>query len=263
MSLSTVLEPPRPEVLLFLREIKEHPEDDTPRLILADWLQDRGEARGEFVHLQVVRARLDRGDPQALALERREKALLGRHLFAWLDCLVDHVVAWQFARGLVRLEARAEKFLSDAVEALAGTELCAWVDVLRLRDLQARHLSRLAESAHLGGLTGLDLSETGLKGPDLVKLLRSPRLAGLSSLHLAGNRLGPDAAAALANCPYLGRLRTLDLTDNRIGAGTLALAESPHLTSLSTLHLAGNRVDLDGLTALRQRFGDGARVTRP
>lgn len=33
----------RPEVLAFLQDIKEHPEDDTPRLILADWLQDYGD----------------------------------------------------------------------------------------------------------------------------------------------------------------------------------------------------------------------------
>ncbi len=42
----------------------------------------------------------------------------------------------RFRADLVRLEALADKFLTDEVEALAGTELCAWVDDLRLRDLQ-------------------------------------------------------------------------------------------------------------------------------
>jgi uncharacterized protein (TIGR02996 family) len=35
--------PPRPEVLAFLEDIKEHPDDDTPRLVLADWLEDHGD----------------------------------------------------------------------------------------------------------------------------------------------------------------------------------------------------------------------------
>lgn len=38
----------RPEVLAFL-DAREHPEDDTPRLVLADWLDEQGgSARAEF-----------------------------------------------------------------------------------------------------------------------------------------------------------------------------------------------------------------------
>src|SRR5262249_8163694 len=41
------------EVRMFFRDIKEHPDDDTPRLIFADWLQEHGDAaaaaRGEFL----------------------------------------------------------------------------------------------------------------------------------------------------------------------------------------------------------------------
>ena len=37
----------------FLRDICEHPEDDTPRLIFADWLEDHGEPeRAEFIRVQ-------------------------------------------------------------------------------------------------------------------------------------------------------------------------------------------------------------------
>ena len=41
----------------FLADIIEHPEDDTPRLVFADWLEDRGDAPGrdlaEFIRLQI------------------------------------------------------------------------------------------------------------------------------------------------------------------------------------------------------------------
>ena len=52
----------------FLADICEHPEDDTPRLVFADWLDDHGDqARAEFIRLQVELARLDEwSDTRAL-----------------------------------------------------------------------------------------------------------------------------------------------------------------------------------------------------
>src|SRR5262245_16952100 len=37
----------------LVQAIREQPEDDALRLIYADWLQDRGDPRGEFIHAQV------------------------------------------------------------------------------------------------------------------------------------------------------------------------------------------------------------------
>jgi uncharacterized protein (TIGR02996 family) len=48
----------------FLQAIKEQPEDDTPRLVLADWLTERGDPRGDFLRLDVLRCQLPRGDPR-------------------------------------------------------------------------------------------------------------------------------------------------------------------------------------------------------
>src|SRR5919204_1426609 len=162
----------RPEVLVFLKEVRENPEDDTPRLVLADWLQDRGDPRGEFVHLRVVGARLAEDDPHRASLGRREHQLLGRHLFDWLGPFVDHVKGrgWEFERGLVQLEARAEKFLTREVARLAGTETGAWVDGLRLEEITPRLVARLARFPLLDLLTTLDLSGNGLRGPALTSL---------------------------------------------------------------------------------------------
>ena len=43
---------PRPEVLAFLQDIKQNPDDNTPRLIFADWLEENGDPRREFVRVQ-------------------------------------------------------------------------------------------------------------------------------------------------------------------------------------------------------------------
>jgi len=33
----------------FLRAIRESPHDEAPRLIFSDWLEERGDLRGEFL----------------------------------------------------------------------------------------------------------------------------------------------------------------------------------------------------------------------
>ena len=36
----------------FLQAIIDNPDDDAPRLIYADWLEERGDPRGEFIRVQ-------------------------------------------------------------------------------------------------------------------------------------------------------------------------------------------------------------------
>ncbi len=42
----------------FIQAILAEPDDDVPRLIYADWLQERGEPRGDFIRLQCAMAAL-------------------------------------------------------------------------------------------------------------------------------------------------------------------------------------------------------------
>ncbi|MCI0700590.1 MAG: TIGR02996 domain-containing protein [Planctomycetia bacterium] len=60
----------------LLKAICENPDDDTPRLVFADWLQENGdEARAEFIRAQIE---LARGVENA-RLKDREEALLATH----------------------------------------------------------------------------------------------------------------------------------------------------------------------------------------
>ena len=74
---------PRSAAEAFLRDIMEHPDDDAPRLIFADFLQDQPDAavsaRGDFVRAQVQRSRLTPGEPRYVELQEREEELLRRH----------------------------------------------------------------------------------------------------------------------------------------------------------------------------------------
>jgi uncharacterized protein (TIGR02996 family) len=49
----------------FLEAIADNPDDDTPRLVYADWLDDHGDAhRAEFIRVQCELARLPAEDPR-------------------------------------------------------------------------------------------------------------------------------------------------------------------------------------------------------
>src|SRR4051812_20344131 len=61
----------------LLADILEHHDDDTPRLVYADWLDEHGEAdRAEFIRVQCELARGGIDQARREHLEEREQALL-------------------------------------------------------------------------------------------------------------------------------------------------------------------------------------------
>ena len=70
---------PRPELIALLDAIKDNPDDDTPRLIYADWLDDQGDVRGEFIRTQAALAGLAEDDPRHGELSAVCEALWEEH----------------------------------------------------------------------------------------------------------------------------------------------------------------------------------------
>jgi uncharacterized protein (TIGR02996 family) len=255
---------PRPEIRVFLQEIKSNPDDDTPRLVLADWLQEHGDpleaARGEMLRIQVLLQQLHSSDPRQAALRRRQSELFREHFDFWVGPLADHA-SWRFERGLLHLEARAPKLLRREATALTTPEVCDWVEALKLEDLRPRHLPRLARSPFLPHIHTLDLADNRLTAEGFPAFASTPNLSGLKTLFLDGNRIGAAGVQALAASPHLAGLTALDLTANRMGnEGALSLADSPHLNSLTSLWVRGNALGGEAQAALRKRFGKGVRL---
>lgn len=103
--------------LALLRGAATNPDEDLPRLVYADWLDDHGRHdQAAFVRLQVRRSRLDFFDPERLNLleeERISQQLFGRkwngpiHRWLFANGLRDRIDArrapirgWKFHRGL-------------------------------------------------------------------------------------------------------------------------------------------------------------------
>ena len=82
----------------FVQAILDAPDDDTPRLIFADWLEEHGDgARAEFIRLQCDRERLPAGDVRHRFLVEREQELLGAHWEAWVGPLASHTTTPSWA----------------------------------------------------------------------------------------------------------------------------------------------------------------------
>jgi uncharacterized protein (TIGR02996 family) len=278
----------------FLEAILHDPDDDGVRLVFADWLEERGDPRGEFIRVDCALAQLPAGDRRMPALEMRRQQLLAEHRDAWLGPLRGRAYAWEFRRGFVEeVTADAHHFLQHAdsfcaavplrlVRLLrAGAVIQAVAECRHLRRVRALHLtdnnlgdgglSILLASPHLAELRTLRLGNNGLTDAAAALLARARNLAGLTTLNLSRNALGNAGAAALAASPYLDGLTSLDLGDNQIGdAGAAALVAAPRLARLTTLDLSntwdgfagGNQISLKQRRRLRERFGESVRLPR-
>jgi uncharacterized protein (TIGR02996 family) len=81
----------------LLAEIRALPDDDVPRLVYADWLEDQGDSdRAEFIRLQVRLARAPEHSPERFELEEQSEDLLAQHQRDWLA----HLPKWVRELGL-------------------------------------------------------------------------------------------------------------------------------------------------------------------
>src|SRR5262249_39331179 len=104
------------DTLPFIRAIAERPDEDMPRLIYADWLEERGDPRAEFIRVQCTLASPDTPYTQRADLKATERALRAAHLAVWARPLTD-LGAWSvlFRRGLPEaVTMRTEDFLKHA-----------------------------------------------------------------------------------------------------------------------------------------------------
>lgn len=263
------------EVRSFFHSIKENPDDDTPRLIFADWLQERGNAadaaRGEYLRLSVLRHRLAPDDPTYELLKRREGELFTAHRWTWLGPLVDAANAWTFERGMIQITAQTENITTPEVTAWARTEAGYWIDALNIREflqdfrhryVQYReqafnHITQLASSPVLAHLNRLDLCNTHRIAYFFRAVLNTENLPFLTELLLSGTGLTRRELLLLARYRPFRRLALLDLRYNGLDDDTARLlAESPYLKNLAELRLGHNRFRAGGIALLRQAFGE-------
>ena len=220
-----------PDEQSFLSAICDRPDDDTVRLVYADWLEESGQpARGEFIRGQVELAGLPPGTP---ADERRRAALFAReaelwkaHGAKWLEPFRPYARRDSFSRGFVqRVEVPANLFLQNAERWFALTPLTrVKFTPCRVWDQVRGVYTRLRELV-------LADNEIGSEGARVLAGMR--QLGGLESLDVRGNRITDRGARSLAQSEHLGRLRELRITKNAIRDRNWAVLEGRFGNALS------------------------------
>jgi uncharacterized protein (TIGR02996 family) len=235
----------------LLQDILDNPDDDGPRLVYADWLEEHGDPdRAAFIRIQIEAARLQLEKALRPSLHERGRELLERHRGEWLrDVPPPLRKDFAFERGFVGW------LYCSALEFLRGAERLFRRNPVRSVRLKyaTRRLAELAACPYLARLSRINFYAAGnrIDGAGASAFFASPYLGGLARLELNGSEIGPRGAAALAACRHLAGLRHLDLTYNRLGdAGAAALAASPYLGNLEHLTLFGNFIGDAGAAAL-------------
>lgn len=230
----------------LLCAVLEDPHNDAPRLVYADWLEEQGDERAEFIRVQCELAAGVEDGERETALRERERTLLAKHGQAWRAPLLPLMGQFTFERGFpARLRVGAATFLQQA------EQIFRVAPVTHVKLTGARPIDGLARCPHLSRLTVLDMEFNRLSTGDAETLFASPHLAGLRELRLGENELGPSGVRALTHSSQLTRLRRLSLAGNRLGdAGIELLAEWPAAAALEHLNLAGNDLSVAGLATL-------------
>ena len=68
----------------LMKEVRANPDDDEPRLVLADWLEERGDDYGTFIRAQCELAQLDADDDRYPQLEVQAEDLFRKNRTRWI-----------------------------------------------------------------------------------------------------------------------------------------------------------------------------------
>ncbi len=262
----------------FWEAIRGAPEDDAPRLVYADWLEENGEpARAEFIRVQCALAVLGpdrrKGRKQRAVLEPREKSLLAEHGSRWLAPLRDALRGsnpWDREdEWLGRLEFRRGFLFCGHFGLESARRLAAAGDALEPADhvwvmecgAHYRHESVAEVARWPGAGCVLGLSVAWGSDKDIEAVVGSGHLRNLRHLGVWHGQVSDGGLAELAAWPGGAALRSADLKNNPVtDAGAFALADSPHLGQVRSLQLHGTQIGPAGLARLRERFGQALQA---
>jgi uncharacterized protein (TIGR02996 family) len=114
----------------FLQHLATDPLDDTTRLVYADWLEERGDVRGEYLRLELELAQLDESDARLAELEERGRRLregidpewlrqAGKPFDVWLVSYIptEKIRTIRRIRELTGMGLAKAKHFSEAVPA--------------------------------------------------------------------------------------------------------------------------------------------------
>jgi uncharacterized protein (TIGR02996 family) len=149
------------DMIPFLRATAKNPDDDTPRLVFADWLDEHGHhPRAEFIRLQVELVRLDPGAdgyPEKTAKMRRCGVFTRKGKHRFFDYLPTKKCKIAFHRGFIETINTAD---ADKIDT-SGFDLVPLL-ALRTRDKLIEQFKQFTKLKWLEYGDGRDATPTRL-----------------------------------------------------------------------------------------------------
>lgn len=229
----------------LLAAILAHPDEDTPRLAFADWLEENGQGdRAAFIRAQIEEARAEPFGPQAREAQKLWNQLLVMNWDEWMIPPGDGVRAFWFRRGFVNEVALNPCDLIQTADTLLSQHP---IDTLRLgQDRTAEYRDPFAPVFELPCLTQIRRLEfakwTEFLDEDYVGLAHCPHLNALKELAVPNSPLDPPWLSSVLEGNAFPELTGLDL------------AENPHLRDSLTKslpradHRQLRRLNVSGIT---------------
>src|SRR5262249_16610047 len=155
-----------------------NPDDDMPRLVYADFLEESGlpvcRARAEFIRLQCEAVRLSRNDPRFGLIRQREEVLLAAYIRKWNGPAHRRLQAgplrgqlrrgrglgrsWRYRRGFI---TEVTAHVTVAIQHFDELVKIGPLEALRLWGVQGQ-LPALLASGTLRRIRELDFLDTDL-----------------------------------------------------------------------------------------------------
>jgi uncharacterized protein (TIGR02996 family) len=195
----------------LLRAIAAHPDEDTPRLAYADWLDEQGHhPRAAFIRGQIELARSKEDSVHRREVAFRCRQLLDDHEEEWIVPEELAFFDYGWSRGFV------ESFTTTPFDLdLQDAEL---FDTHPFRRAWLTHLDGTIDAATLipagNHLTAFDLIGNNLKVTQLKKLAKMTHFPHLRELGLMFNDLRDTAVKLLCGEPFFQRLELIRLGAN-------------------------------------------------
>jgi uncharacterized protein (TIGR02996 family) len=238
----------------LMAAIIANPDEDTPRLAFADWLQEHGDkhdrARAEFIRLQIEAFPLPKGDESRAKLEKQAAALAKKYAKHWLGPIAGLLNETRFQpelifdRGLlISVFLTPGAFLKPATQQA----LVEWLPLVGVKVLmlsgKSKKIGLVAESPVLGLVPALMWFDTQMDDAGLKEFAKSPHTSRLTTLNLEKMLATDTGLKALAKSPGFAGLRKLRILQPVRGGekitakGIRALIASDTLPRLDTFTL--------------------------
>jgi uncharacterized protein (TIGR02996 family) len=262
---------PPPGFEPFVRAICANPDEDTLRLVYADWLDENGDPdRAAFIRLQIEWARTDHKRLEHAELRDRVIALVRAHGAQWLAELPSAGISWDmgfpwgpFHRGLpgVVTVMHSGRFATETAERLFAH---APIQGFLFPRIALDQIARALECRHVAPIRWFTIIWTAQDAPwdELCEFLASlTHLTRLEALWL-GAGLTDRGAAALSRAPVLPQLRELGIERGAL-SDRAVLEVAARLNPMRVRRLSVPRtLGEPALDELRARFAAGTVVVQ-